>query len=50
VAASGATGVTVHLANGHTATVVFNRDSVGGTLTFDGANTTLGAGVDTMPK
>ena len=50
VAASGATGVTVHLANGKTATVVFSRDAVGGTLTYDGANTTLAAGVDTMPK
>lgn len=43
--ANGATGVTLTLSNGQTATVQFNRDAVGGTLTLDGKAITLGAGV-----
>lgn len=48
--ASGATGVTLNLAGGGTATVSFVRDTVGGTLTLNGVATTLGAGVDTLPE
>jgi hypothetical protein len=48
--ASGATGVTVNLAGGHTATVTFNRDTAGGSITLDGATTTLAAGVDALPE
>jgi hypothetical protein len=47
--ANGASGVTLNLAGGGTATVSFERDSVGATLTSSGATTTLGAGVDTLP-
>jgi hypothetical protein len=50
VTASGATGVTVNMAGGHTATVVFNRDSVGGMLTIDGVATPLAAGMTTLPE
>ncbi|HWU86902.1 MAG TPA: hypothetical protein VN253_06490 [Kofleriaceae bacterium] len=43
-------GVTLQLAGGHTATVRFSRDSIGGSLSIDGSNTTLGPGVDTLPE
>ena len=49
-AAAGATGVTVHLSDGRTATANFAADSVGGTLTIDGVATTLGSGVDALPE
>jgi hypothetical protein len=39
---------TVTLAGGKQVTIVFNRDSVGATLTIDGQATTLGAGVDSL--
>ncbi|MEO8550127.1 MAG: hypothetical protein ABI678_09135, partial [Kofleriaceae bacterium] len=42
--------VTVHMANGHTATVAFNRDAPGATLTYDGTVTNLASGVDSMPE
>ncbi|MGE5185159.1 MAG: hypothetical protein ACM31C_23985 [Acidobacteriota bacterium] len=42
--------VTVTLANQQTATITFNHDSVGATLTFGGATTSLGAGVDALPE
>jgi hypothetical protein len=45
ISGSGETA-TVTLAGGKQVTIVFNRDSVGGTLTIDGQATTLGAGVD----
>ena len=48
--ASGATGVTLNLASGGTATVSFARDTVGATLTRNGVTTTLAAGVDTLPE
>ena len=43
-------GVTVNLASGGSATVKFNRDSVGASLTMNGTTITLGAGVDTLPN
>jgi hypothetical protein len=43
-------GVTVHLANGHNATVTFVRDTAGATLVLDGATTMLGAGVAALPE
>lgn len=49
VTPSGANGVTVGF-GGRTATVTFNRDSVGGTLVLDGASTTLGATVDALAE
>jgi hypothetical protein len=48
--ADGETGVTVALANGETATVAFNRDDIGATLTYGGTTTTLGAGIDTLAE
>jgi hypothetical protein len=42
--------VTVHLSNGHTATVTFVRDTAGTTLVLDGTTKTLGAGVDRLPE
>ncbi|HEX7699358.1 MAG TPA: hypothetical protein VF403_01470, partial [Kofleriaceae bacterium] len=42
--------ITVHLSTGHTATIVFDHDAPGATLTYDGTVTNLGAGVDTMPE
>jgi hypothetical protein len=47
--ASGANGVTVNLAGGGHATVTFNRDAVGGSLTLNGVTTPLAAGVATLP-
>jgi hypothetical protein len=43
-------GVTVQLEDGRTATVKFNRDSIGGTLTLDGVTTTLAAVVSKLPQ
>lgn len=43
-------GVTVHLANGHNATVTFNRDTTGATLVLDGVTKALAAGVDTLAE
>ncbi|HUJ59866.1 MAG TPA: hypothetical protein VLX92_15285 [Kofleriaceae bacterium] len=42
--------VTVTLASGQSATVAFDRDAIGATLTYLGATTTLAAGVDTLPE
>ena len=42
--------VTIQMANGHTATVAFNHDGPGATLTYDGTVTNLAAGVDSMPE
>ena len=43
-------GVTIQLADGRTATVTFNKDTVGASLTLDGATTDLAAGVDALPE
>jgi hypothetical protein len=43
-------GVTVHLANGHTATVTFVRDTTGATLVLDNTTISLAAGVDALPE
>jgi hypothetical protein len=48
VAAQGETGVTIQLSGGGTATVNFDRDNIGATLTMDGQTTTLGAGVENL--
>ena len=40
--------VTVHLSNGKTATVTFDHDNIGATMSLDGTDVTLGAGVDTL--
>jgi hypothetical protein len=42
--------VTVVLASGQTATIAFNRDAIGATLTLGNATQTLGSGVDQMPE
>jgi hypothetical protein len=47
---AGHPGVTVQLANGHTATVTFVRDTAGATLVLDGTTRVLGAGVDSLPE
>jgi hypothetical protein len=44
-----ADGVTLQVP-GSSVTVTFNRDAIGGSLSIDGATTTLGAGVDTLPE
>ncbi|MEJ7603823.1 MAG: hypothetical protein WKG01_38410 [Kofleriaceae bacterium] len=43
-------GVQVQLASGVIATVAFDRDTVGGSLTLNGVTTTLTAGVLTLPQ
>lgn len=43
-------GVTVHLSNGHTATVTFARDSTGVALVLDGTTRSLYAGVDSLSE
>ncbi len=43
-------GVIVNLANGKQATVAFNRDTAGATLTMNGTTIKLAAGVDTLPE
>jgi hypothetical protein len=52
VAAGTATqpGVTVNLTGGGQITVVFNRDTVGGSLTVAGTTTPLAAGIDTLAE
>ena len=47
---SGDSSITVHLATGHTATVTFNHDAPGATITYDGNASTLAPGVDTMAE
>lgn len=42
--------ITVKLSNGHTATVAFDHDAPGATITWDGTATTLSASVDAMPE
>ncbi|HEY5938355.1 MAG TPA: hypothetical protein VIU61_27070, partial [Kofleriaceae bacterium] len=49
ITAAGPTGVTVN-AGGRTATITFDRDTVGGTLVLDGTTISLGAGIDQMPE
>jgi len=43
-------GVTVHLANGHNATVTFARDTAGATLVLDATTISLSTGVDRLPE
>ena len=43
-------GTTIMLANGKTATITFNRDTFGGTLTIDGVTTQLSAGVAALAE
>jgi hypothetical protein len=47
---SGDSTVTVNLAGGGNATVAFNRDDIGATLTFGGTTTTLAPGVDEIAE
>jgi hypothetical protein len=42
--------VTVTLSNQQTATITFNHDSIGATLTYAGTTITLGPGVDALPE
>jgi hypothetical protein len=46
--AAEAEGVTITLASGGTARVVFTRDAIGASLTIGGNTTTLGPGVDPL--
>jgi hypothetical protein len=48
--ASGDNTATIALSDGGTAKVEFNRDSIGATLTLNGATFTLAAGHDTLPE
>jgi hypothetical protein len=43
-------GVTVAMANGHTATITFVRDTTGATLVLDGATKSLAVGLDRLPE
>ncbi len=43
-------GVTIHLTDGRTVSVAFNRDTVGASLTIDGVTTPLDAGVEKLPE
>ena len=43
-------GTSLHLADGRSVTVTFNRDTVGAQLVIDGTTTALGAGVDNLPE
>jgi hypothetical protein len=44
--ASNDSTVTVSIAGGQTATIAFNRDTTGASMTYGGTTTTLAAGVD----
>jgi hypothetical protein len=48
--ASGDSSVTIALTGGQTATVTFDRDNPGATLTWNGTTTTLAAGIDDIPE
>jgi hypothetical protein len=48
--AVGDTTVTVQLASGQTATVAFERDSVGAKLTYGGSDIALAPGIDVLPE
>ena len=48
--AAGSYGVTLQLADGTSATVSFNRDAVGGTLTRNGTASALSPGLDALPE
>ncbi len=50
VTAQGESGVTITFGSGSTATVQFNKDAVGGSLTVGGSSTTLSAGIDSLPE
>jgi hypothetical protein len=48
--ASGDTGATISMADGSTATVSFNRDTIGASLSWGSVNQTLGTGIDMLPE
>ena len=48
ITAVGATGARIVMSNGKTATVTFDRDAVGATMTIDGAATSLAPGVSSL--
>lgn len=48
--ASGDSTVTITLAGGQTATVAFDRNDTGATLTWNGTTTTLAAGIEDLPE
>ena len=50
VTPQGASGVAITFGDGSTATIEFNRDAVGGSLTIGGSSTTLSAGLDVLPE
>jgi hypothetical protein len=43
-------GATIALSDGRTATVTFDRDAVGASLTIDGASTSLAPGVSSLAQ
>jgi hypothetical protein len=42
--------VNIELSSGKKATVKFDRDEIGASLTYDGKTTQLGAGIDALPE
>jgi hypothetical protein len=50
ITAEGPAGVTVRLADNRIATVVFERDAIGATLTIDGVATSLAPGIESLAK
>ena len=50
ITAVGDTGACITLSDGRTATVTFDRDAVGATMTIDGAATTLAPGVSSISQ
>ncbi len=48
--ASGDSAVTITLTGGQTATVSFERDTTGASLTWNGTTTALAAGIDDIPE
>ena len=42
--------VVVQLANGQAATIAFDRDNIGGTMTYGGTTVALGATVDALAE
>jgi hypothetical protein len=42
--------ITVQLASGHVATIAFDRDAPGATITYDGTTSTMSLAVDAMPE
>jgi hypothetical protein len=52
VTSSSASGdtVTVQLASGHSATIAFDHDAIGASITYDGVQSALSPGIDSMPQ